>query len=156
MNGFRRSEHRRLAAVCSIAATVAVIVLLWLLRTHYFNATNAGWGDREQDRHQWLLGWGVRISFIAAVICVCSTAAFSKRVLIAISVGTALSLSSVLIASWLPMGGFILGLPGVVAALYAFGVHNGGGSDVTTFSGVTNAVAYGVIAYLFLQKKTLQ
>ena len=145
-----------MAAVCSIAATVAVISLLWLLRTHYFNATNAGWGDREQDRHQWLLGRGVRISFIAAVISVCATAAFSKRVLIAMAVGTALPLSSVLIASVSPICSFILGFPGGVAALYAFGIHNGGGFDVATFSGVINVIAYGGIAYLLLHKKTVQ
>jgi hypothetical protein len=104
--------------------------LLWLLRTHYFNATNAGWGDPEQGQHQWLLGWAVRISFALAVICVSAVATFSKRVLIAITVGTALSLSSALVASWLPMVSFALGCPGLVAALYAFGVHNGGGFDV--------------------------
>jgi hypothetical protein len=142
--------------VCGVVATFAVISLMWLLRTHYFNATNAGWGDQEQDRHQWLLGWGVRISFALTLICVGAIATLSKRVLIAITVGTALSLSSGLVASWLPMVGFVLGFPGGVAALYAFGVHNGGGFDVTTYAAVINAVIYSGIGFLLLQKKTLQ
>lgn len=141
--------------MCSVVGTIAVISLLWLLRTHHFNATNAGWGDREQDRHQWLLGWGVRISFAFAAICVSAIATFSKRVRIAITVGTALSLSSALVASWLPMVSFVLGFPGVVAALYVFGAH-GGGIDVTTYAAVINAVVYSGIAFLLLCKKTLQ
>ena len=153
----RRIEHHKIfALVCSIVAAFAVISLLWLLRTHYFNATNAGWGDREQDRHQWLLGWGVRISFALAVICVSAIATFSKRMRIAVTMGTALSLSSVLVASLLPMVSFILGFPGVVAALYAFGVHSGGGFEVTTYAAVINAVIYGGIGFLLLHKKTLQ
>jgi hypothetical protein len=153
----RGIEYRKtFAVVCSILAAFAVISLLWLLRTHHFNATNAGWGDREQDRHQWLLGWGVRISFALAVICVIAIASFSKRVRIAITVGTALSLSSGLVASWLPMVSFALGFPGGVAALYAFGVHNGGGFDVTTYAAVINAVIYSGIGFLLLHKKTLQ
>jgi len=112
VDGPLRTEHRKIFAVVrGVVATFAVISLLWLLRTHYFNATNAGWGDREQDRHQWLLGWAVRISFALAVICVSAVATFSKRVLIAITVGTALSLSSALVASWLPMVSFVLGFP---------------------------------------------
>jgi hypothetical protein len=154
VDGPRRTEHRKIGAVvCGVVATFAVISLLWLLRTHYFNATNAGWGDREQDRHQWLLGWAVRISFALAVICVSAVATFSRRVLIAITVGTALSLSSALVASWLPMVSFVLGFPGVVAALYAFGVHNGGGFDVTTYAAVINVVIYSGIGFLLLQKK---
>lgn len=143
--------------MCSIAATFAVTGLLWLLRAHYFNATNAGWGDREQDRHQWLLGWGVRISFAIAVICFTAAAAVSRRFLIAITAGTVLSLSSVLVAPSLPIVGFVLGFPGVVAALYTFGVHNGGGFDVTAYAAVTNAVVYGGVGFLLLsllRKKT--
>jgi hypothetical protein len=155
VDGPRRNEHRKIfAVVCGVVATFAVISLLWLLRTHYFNATNAGWGDREQDRHQWLLAWAVRISFALAVICASAVAIFSKRVLIAIMVGTALSLSGVLVASSLPMVSFVLGFPGVVAALYAFGVHNGGGFDVTCYAAVINAVVYGGIGFLLLHKKT--
>jgi hypothetical protein len=152
-----RTEHRKIfAVVCCVGATFSVISLLWLLRTHYFNATNAGWGDQEQDRHQWLLGWAVRISLALAVICVGAVATFSKRALIAITVGTALSLSSALVASWLPMVSFVLGFPGVVAALYAFGAHSRGGFDVTTYAAVINAVIYSGIGFLLLHKKTLQ
>jgi hypothetical protein len=145
-----------LAALCSVAATFVVISLLWLLRTHYLNATNAGWGDREQDRHQWLLGWGVRVAFAIAVICTTAVATISKRVLIAITTGTALSLLSALVAHSVPMVSFVLGFPGVVAALYAFGVHNGGGFDVTAYAAVINAVTYGGIGFLLLHKKTLR
>ena len=155
MDRFRRVEDGKiLAAVCSITATFAVMGLLLLLRTHYFNATNAGWGDREQDRHQWLLGLSVRISFAVAVICFTAAAAFSRRVLIAVTAGTVLSLSSVLVAPSLPMVGAVLGFPGVVAALYTFGVHNSGGLDVTAYAAVTNAVVYGGVGFLLLHKKT--
>jgi len=157
VDGSLGTEHRKIVAVvCGVVATFAVISLLWLLRTHYFNATNAGWGDREQDRHQWLLGWAVRISLALAVTCVSAVATFSRRVLIAIAVGTALSLSSALVASWFPMVSFVLGFPGVVATLYTFGVHNSGGFDVTTYAAVINVVIYSGIGFLLLHKKTLQ
>jgi hypothetical protein len=156
VNGPRRTEHRKIfAVVCVVVATFAVISLLWLLRAHYFNATNVGWGDKEQDGHQWLLGWAIRFSFALAVICVGAIATCSKRVLIAITVGTALSLSIALVASWLPMISFVLGFPGVAAALYAFGVHNGGGFDVATYAVVINALIYSGIG-LLLHGKTTQ
>ena len=53
-------------------------------------------------------------------------------------------------------GQFRSGISGVVAALYAFGVHNGGGFDVATYAAVINAVIYSGIGFLLLHKKTLQ
>jgi hypothetical protein len=47
------------------------------------------------------------------------------------------------------MVGFVLGFPGAVAALYTFGVHNGGGFDVTAYAAVTNAVVYGELDFFF-------
>jgi hypothetical protein len=145
-----------LPIVCAVAGTFAVISVLWLLRAHYFNATNAGWGDREQDRHQWLLGWGVRISFAVVLICIAAVATISKRVLVSITAGTAISLTSVLVARSLPVVSAVLGFPGMVATLYTFGVHNGGGVDVTAYAAVINAVIYSGTGFLLLHNKVFR
>jgi hypothetical protein len=145
-----------LPIVCAVAGTFAVISVLWLLRAHYFNATNAGWGDREQDRHQWLLRWGVRISFAVALICIAAVATISKRVFASITAGMAISLTCVLVARSLPVVSAVLGFPGMVAALYTFGVHNGGGFDVTSYAAVINAVVYSGTGFPLLHNKVFR
>ena len=138
-------------------ASIAVIALgsvLWFLRAHYFNATNAGWGDPEQDRHQWLLGWGVRASAIIALVSVAVIASTSKRAFISITTGLALSGVIAVAGTWLPIVGVILGFPGFFASLYSFGVHSAG-TEITAFAVIVNASVYGVATFLSLRSRTL-
>ena len=154
MNRPGRAEYDRiLSAGCTVAAMLAVVTVLWFIQAHYFNATNAGWGDQEQDRHQWLLGWGIRISAIVALACVVITATRSRRALISITAGAALSGLIVLVAQWLPIVGMILAFPGLVVALYIFGVHADGG-EFTAYIVIVNACAYSGIVSLLLRKRT--
>jgi hypothetical protein len=126
------------------AAPLAVVSLLWFMRAHVYNATNAGWGDQEQDRHQWMLGWGVRISAIVAIR--------SRRTLIAMATGVAVSGLVTLAGHWFPYISVILGFPGWLATLSSFGVHGGGGYEVTGYFFVINACVYIGLVFLLLRK----
>jgi hypothetical protein len=85
-----------------------------------------------------------------------AVATISKRVLISITAGAALSLTSALVAPSLPGVSAVFGFPGAVAALYTFGINNGGGFDVTAYTAVINAVIYGGTGFLLLRNKMLR
>ncbi len=129
----RAECYRMLSVGCTVAGMLAVVSLLWFLRAHLFNATNAGWGDQEQDRHQWLLGWGIRVSAIVALSCIVIIATRSRRTLISIATGTALSALAYFVGRWSPVVGFFLTLPGWFAAVATFGVHAGDEYEVMAY-----------------------
>ena len=79
-----------LSVSCASIAVIAPGSVLWFPRAHCFNA-NAGWDDPAQDRHQWLLGWGVWASAIVALTSVVIIAWTSRRAFISIATGLALS-----------------------------------------------------------------
>jgi hypothetical protein len=113
MNRLGRPEyHRIFTAACAIVGVLAIVSVVWFLRAHYFNATNAGWGDQDQDRHQWLLGWGIRISALVALSCIAVVATISRRALISITTGLAVSGLAVVLAPRFPITGKICGFPG--------------------------------------------
>ncbi len=153
MNRLKLAEYARaLSAPCMGAAPLAVVSLLWFMRAHVYNATNAGWGDQEQDRHQWMLGWGVRISAIVAMSCMVVVAIRSRRALIAMATGVAVSGLVTLAGPWFPYISVILGFPGWLATLSSFGVHGGGGYEVTGYFFVINACVYIGLVFLLLRK----
>jgi hypothetical protein len=155
VNRLGKAEYDRILSVGStVAGTLAVVSVLWFIRAHHFNATNAGWGDQEQDRHQWLLGWGIRVSAIVALTCILIIATRSRRALISIATGIALSGLAALVTPWLPIVGIVFGFPGVVAALYTFGAHSGGGYEVSAYAFIINAFLYSGIVFVLLRKRT--
>jgi hypothetical protein len=142
-----------LSAGSGIASVLATIGLLWFIRRYAFNATNAGWGDQAQDRHQALLGWGVRISAVVVLVSIAATAIRSRRALISIATGTALSGLAGLIVYWLPTVGWVFAFPGILVALYAFGIHYDG-YGVVAYRLIINAWVYSGVAFLLLRKRT--
>lgn len=152
VNGVGRDEHNQAwQCICTVASVFAMASALCFLRAHYFNATNAGWGDPEQDRHQWMLGWGIRVSAVVAPSCIAFVASRSKRALISILTGTAISgvATMLMLTRW--SIGVILGLPGWFAALFTFGVHSGGGYEVTAYLSIIDALVYSGIVFLLLR-----
>src|ERR1041385_348034 len=108
---------RILSIPCKVVAALAVLSTLWFIPAHALNATNAGWGDVDQDRHQWWLGYGIRISVGLAVISIGLWVSRSKRVLISILSGVTVSGLLVLVAPKLTLLYSTLGLPGFFAAM---------------------------------------
>ena len=94
------------------------------------------------------------MSAIVALICIVIVAIRSRAALISIATGVALSGASALVAPSLPIVGIVLGFPGFVGALYTFGVHSGGGYEVTAYALIINAVVYSGIVFLLLRKRT--
>ena len=148
-------EYARILSTCSIVAgSLAVLSVLWFIRAYTLNSTNAGWGDLEQDRHQALLGWGIGISAAVALVCAVLTATRSRRALISITTGTALSGLAPLVSHWYPNGGMIPAFPGSIVALFVFGVH-ADGFQVTTYAFIVNVIAYSGIVFLLFRKRTI-
>jgi len=148
MSALKTAISQMRSAASSVLGALAIISVLWFIREHHFNATNAGWGDQAQDRHQWLLGLGIYISATVALICTVITATTSRRALKPIAIGIALSSLAALATPWVPIVGFVLGFPGFVANLYSFGVHASAGYDLVAYALIVNAIAYGGIAFL--------
>jgi hypothetical protein len=148
-----KTKHNQILRIsCAFVAVLSVVCTLGFMRAHYFNATNAGWGDADQDRHQWLLGWGTRISAAIALICIVIWVAISRRALISIATGAALSGLLVLAAHGFPIIYATLALPGFFTAMYTFGVH-AGGQEVIAYMFIVNAIIYSEIAFLLIRKK---
>jgi len=146
----KTKRNQILLISCALVAVLGVVCTLWFMRAHYFNATNAGWGDANQDRHQWLLGWGTRISAAIALICIVIWVALSRRALISIATGTALSGLLVLAAHGLPIIYATLALPGFFTAMYTFGVH-ADGQEVIAYMFIVNAIIYSGIVFLLIR-----
>jgi hypothetical protein len=91
---------------------------------------------------------------IVALTCIVVIATRSRRALSSIATGIALSGLAALVTPWLPIVGLVFGFPGFVAALYTFGVHSGGGYQVTAYALIINAVVYSGIVFLLLRKRT--
>lgn len=143
-----------LSVSCASIAVIALGSVLWFLRAHYFNATNAGRSDPEQDRHQWLLGWSVRASAIVALARVVIIARTSRRAFISIATGLALSGVIAVAGTRIPIVGVVLGFPEFFAAMYSFGVHSAG-SEVTAFAVIVNASLYSGAMFIGLRARTL-
>jgi hypothetical protein len=149
------AEYARiLSAAYTVAAILAIVSVLWFIRVYKLNSTNAGWGDQEQDRHQALLGWGIGISAAVALGCAILVATRSRRALVSIATGTALSGLTPLVAHLFPTIGMISAFPGIVVALFAFGVH-ADGYQVTAYTLIVNAIVYSGIVFLLLGKRTV-
>ena len=155
MNKFGGSAHFRLPSVVgTFVGLFATASVLCFIRAHHLNAFNAGWGDPQQDRYQWLLGWGVHVSAIVALSCFITIAAGSRRALISIVTGVAFSGLSAIIVPWFPVIGIILAFPGWLATLLTFGVHDDGGYEVGAYTLIINAFVYGAVAFLILWIKS--
>jgi hypothetical protein len=104
---------------------LAVVSVLWFIRARHFNATNAGWGDQEQDRDQWLLGQYAYRPRRTELHChhrdqIEARTHLNRNGHSTIRTGNRChSLVSVI--------GIILAFPGWFAALSTFGVHSGAG-----------------------------
>ncbi|HSS95666.1 MAG TPA: hypothetical protein VLK33_01480 [Terriglobales bacterium] len=135
-----------------IVAGIAILSTLWFVRAYALNAANAGWGDADQDRHQWWLGWGVRISAALTAISIGAWVARSKQALISILSGTTVSGLLVLVAPKFTLLYSTLGLPGFFIAMYTFGVHADGGKVVSYFF-IVNAIVYSAIVFVIVRNK---
>jgi hypothetical protein len=155
--GTASSRARILVRVCGFGAIAAIVATLWFLRRHFFNATNAGWGDSQQDRHQALLGWAVAISATAAVVFIVLLCLRSNRLLLSVAIGTALTglpIVAVHVIPSIPRVVFILDSPGILFALLVFGIHSGGGLSGDAYAFIANAILYTALAYCILRVRS--
>jgi hypothetical protein len=132
----------------------AVVCFLLLLRAHELNRFNAGWGDAVADRKHNLLWYGTLAFAGVSVAAAVLLARASRRAFYSIALSAAITL----LLSVLTRFGthtfksfvFLPLLPGYVAALDAFNVHESSTAFEVWFFTV-NTLFYSPIVYAMLR-----
>ncbi|MCU1285063.1 MAG: hypothetical protein JWO13_1413 [Acidobacteriales bacterium] len=148
-----------LPPICLVMAVVSVFIGLWCVREFEQNRWVVGYGDADAHSYFALLWWTINVLIFAIVGCCAAASIFSRRALISIVGGVALTVGPILLANWVPTGillrkaVYFFEFPAVFAVLSMVGVHGGGDWRANVFGVCVSATFYSVVTYVLVARR---